>query len=557
MGEVTKITHLLGKSPIKYPKGDMVFDVGTVLQSERGWPFTVINTDKNDYQADFGKPLRLREDGYQAWFALHVSENTIGHFVRVVADDAKYQHLSIYSDWLVDKTDTEWVSGTTFAAGDITHKGNVFYISQQADNTGHDPAVDNGTWWVPYIKPGGTIFSTTVAPAGDVMLIAILKNGVTEENKYGFAILNKNVTKETFDIQVYEKQADGTSKAVGDPLTVSVNQDAVNAMNQSIFIETVFANQSTVIQFKCIASPSFAKILEHGTVWFSGGAAGGTPTNANYLTAWNMLKDTSIDIDALFTAGDTDTVNIGYAAAVADERDARLEGDCQADVTVAAAVSWVSSLSLQSQNVCFTYGQISFNDPFYNGNRKYMRLSGLAIAAKAWAREQSKTIVDPGVEEAPAGEDFGLLRGVTGVRNEMPITETDKVTLAGAWINYIVNSTKKGLIFWEQFTLYGEECAYAYKDIVDVINYIYKIHKSIMQTKQFRKMSDQAIIDSLTPILKRFKTKGVLIPAKDDEEEFPDPYKVWVETVNSKRLIHRVMRFDRSIGPVILETIPV
>jgi hypothetical protein len=557
-GEVTKISHQYGVPLTKYPKGDQQFDVGTVMAGvSQGWPMKVQGADLNTFITVFGKPDRTQEDGYHAYLALNSYLNTLGHFVRVVDDTAKYQYLSLYSDWLVDKTATEWAAETTFDDLDITHKGDVFYVSQQDANTGNDPATDDGTWWVAYIKPGSATFATTVTPSGNVMMIAILKNGVVAADKYGFKISGINATKETFVVTVYKKLADNTDQQVGDPLTVSLDQDALAADGSSLFIESVFEQKSNDIQFKVIASPTFAKILEHGTVWFTGGAAGGTPTATNYETAWNLLKDTTIDLDQLFMAGDSDADHVADAVAVANERNVRIECDYPAGNTVAQNVTYLAGLSLTGEkNVSFTHGRISCNDMFYTGNRKYLSISGLATGAKGWSRETSKTLVDPAVWEAPAGEGFGALRGITGVKNETPITEPDKVTLTGVWSNYIVNSSDKGIIVWEQYTMFGEESHYAYKDQMDIINYVYKIHRLQMQSQLFRMKTDQQIIDSLSGVLSRLKTKGVLIASTAEGVEIPEPYRIWITTEGTKRWIHRALRPQRAIGAVILETVP-
>lgn len=48
----------------------------------------------------------------------------------------------------VAETVSLWSSGTTYAALAQVRKGTRLYESQQASNTNHDPATDDGTWWV-------------------------------------------------------------------------------------------------------------------------------------------------------------------------------------------------------------------------------------------------------------------------------------------------------------------------------------------------------------------------------------------------------------------------
>jgi len=48
----------------------------------------------------------------------------------------------------VAETVSLWSSGTTYAALAQVRKGTRLYESQQASNTNHDPAIDDGTWWV-------------------------------------------------------------------------------------------------------------------------------------------------------------------------------------------------------------------------------------------------------------------------------------------------------------------------------------------------------------------------------------------------------------------------
>ena len=552
MGKVTDIKHVAGKSPVIYPKGDQVFEIGTVLRSPRGWPGTIITTDRNDYLADFGTPDRNSEDGYQAKFALYNHANTVGKYVRVVSDTAEYPYFSFQGNG-VSEEGSDWVVGTTYAQYVVVTLNSIKYVSQIANNTGNDPSTDGGSNWVPLIDKSSATFATVVNPAGDISLIFMLINGEVRDNYFGLSISNKNATKQTFDVSVWEDQANPVQ--VGETMTASLNVDAIAADQSSLFIESVLANKSEAVGVKMATGASFDNIFEHDVVWFSGGNDTATPSPQNYSDAWDLLRSSQVDLDLIFMAGDATDANVQVAAAIAIERDIRLEGDCPAGLSVAAAIVWVNGLGIQTHNVSFTYGQISFNDPFYTGMRKYLRISGFLAASKAYGREASKTIIDPGIEEAPAGEEFGLIRGVSGIKNETTLSVQDKKDLAGAWINYIVNGADKGVIIWEQFTMYGEECNYAYKRNVDVINYIYHIHAQLMQKQQFRGKSDREIIKTCSKVLKRLQTKGVLVP-DETNEEFSEAYKVWITRTGSTVEINRMIRIQYAIGPIVLKTIP-
>lgn len=506
MGDVTQISHILGKSNRTYPKGDLVFDVGTVGRFNKGWPFQVIDTDWNNYTTDMGVPSRDSEEGYQAYYALYNIANTVGHYVNVRASDAKYPWISI-------------------------------------NNLG-------------VTANGASTFDTMVAPSGDIQYIAYLKNGEVRENKIGIKLTDIDTEKETFVLTVVEKLANGTVVNAEDPQLVSLTPGATKASGAPLFIESVFDNNSDIVGIKCIDAAVFSGIKAHDVLYFNGGLPGGDPTTADYQKAWDLLKAETVPLDQVFMAGDTDTGNIGYARSVAATRNIRLEMDNPAGMNVDNYLTWLSGLSIsQDHNAGITYGMISFNDPFYKGSRKTMRLSGLLTQIKGYCREYAKTTVDPSINEAPAGENQGLLRGLYGVRNETNLTDAEKVKLAAKWTNYIVNSVDTGIIAWEQFTLYGEDCGYAYKNIIDVINYLYKLDKDIMQKEQFRSKTDAQIISLLEKPRKRLKAAGVLITSDDVNEENQEAYSTWITTTGNKKRIHRSVRIQGAIGAIELETI--
>lgn len=503
MGNVTDIQHIASSSPMVYELGDQQFDIGTVLRSNRGWPGKVIDCHRNDYLKKFGIPSRTSEDGYQAYFALHNHENTLGRYVRVVSATAEYPYYT-YSDTGV-------------------------------------------------LTLASATFDTEVTPAGAIEMVFILKNGEVRDNFYGFKISDLDAVEETFVITVYENSSNPVQ--VGEAMTVSLTESAIAADGSSLFAEAVLEAKSDVLGIKVKDGALFTNVAAKDTVWFSGGNDTATPSAQDYADAWALLKDQQINIDHIFTAGDVTDANIVEAAAVADERDIMCDISAAAGLTVAAAITWVEGLGVQSQNLAFYYGSVSFNDPFYTGMRKTLGLSGFATACMAYSRNASRTIVDPGIEEAPAGERFGLIRGVTGIRNETVLSKQDKIDLAAAWINYVVNSSNAGVIFWEQFTYYGKDCTWAYKRNVNVINYIYHVHEKLMQSMQFRGKSDREIINEVSKVLQRLKTKEVLV-ADETHETFPEAFKVWITRSGSTVEVNRAIRIQNAIGPVILRSIP-
>ncbi len=506
MGNVTNITHVLGKSPTTYAKGDMSFSIGTVIRAHRGWPFTVIETDRNDYLDDFGIPDLENEGGYQAKLALHNHQNTVGKYVRIVPDTAEYPY------YFFDATAKLTLSKAAFA-------------------------------------------SPVIEASEDEPIVAYLKNGETRNGMFGLHITNK--TSNTFVVTVYQNQQKPIQ--VGLPQTVSLDPAAVASDGSSMFIESVFERNSSIVGFKVHSTATINDVPDAldmpDTVWFSGGSESGTLKKEDYYKAWDLLRSHAGDLDQIFMAGDIDTNALGAAFAVANERDIRLEGDFPMTLKINDEIAWLNALSETSHNISFTYGKISFNDPFYPGLRATIRVSGLVTAAKAYAREASKTISDPSVEEAPAGENFGLLRGITGIRNETPLTAADKKALAGAWANYIVNSTEKGVIVWEQFTLNGDDNPYAYKRNVDVINYLYHTDAATMQRQQFRGKTDWEIINSLSKVRDRLVAKGVLV-ADENDEEYPEPYSIWINRNGASVEINRAIRIQNAIGPIVMKTIP-
>jgi hypothetical protein len=506
MGEVTKIDHVYGNSQEVVETGDLIFNVGAILKDvAKGWPGVIHQVNKSTYLDVFGTPPRLAEDAYQAYYALYINENTLGEYIRVVASDAKYAHLTYAT---LDGARTE----------------------------------------------GASAFDTAIEPVTANQMVAWVKDGVTDDDKYGIAITSIDATKKTFVVEISEKQADATVVLLGS-YTVNFIPGSVNANNEPLFIESVFASKCPQIGIKVAEDADFDKVVAHTIEYFTGGLPGGDPVEADYLAAWSLLNDEEIDLDMIFTAGNTESTHLTNALSVALTRMVRIEIDNPAGQTVAAAIAWLDGLSLQSELYCWTYGRVSFNDPFYPGIRKSLGVSGFAVAAKAYGMNASRTLIDPGVEEAPAGEEFGLIRGVTGIRNETPLSAANKVLIAAAWGNYIVNSSNSGIIFWEQYTLFGEESKRAYKRTVDVISYIYHNHKDALKVDMFRGKTNEQIIHKLSKVMERLKGKKVLVASTDTGTPYPEAYRIWITQVGAKRQIHRAFRVSWAVGPIVLETI--
>ena len=52
----------------------------------------------------------------------------------------------------VPETEAAWSVGTTYALDAVVRKNHKVYAAAQAANTGHDPEMDDGTWWI-YVGP--------------------------------------------------------------------------------------------------------------------------------------------------------------------------------------------------------------------------------------------------------------------------------------------------------------------------------------------------------------------------------------------------------------------
>lgn len=460
------------------------------------------------------------------------------------------------TDWTV-YTAGEWNGDIIYAGGDIVLHNDIPYVSSADDNIGNDPEIhsrwEEYTGYTP-ITSAGAGFGTEVSAGGNIFMTARLKNGVTEDNTYAVSLSGLNPAKQTFQVIVYEN-INGKAEVAEGPFTAGLTPGSLKADGSPLFIEAVCEQYSQIVDFEVDEeNADFRMITETRFCWFRGGSPGGTPGINDYKKAWDLFKKT--EVDQLFMAGDIDIDHIQSALEAAEEKQIRLEADTPGG-TPEAAAAWVQDNMgiFQSHLLSFTYGRVSFRDPFYSGSRKTLGMSGFASAAKAYGRHFSKTMIDAGVEEVPAGENFGLLRGAAGIRNETPLSEDDQKILAERWLNYILNSSRAGIILWEQFTCYGDESPLAYKRTVDVMNYVYKIHQGIMQENQFRGKSDQEIINLLTPLLQRLQTKGVLVSDITGDSDYPDPFHIWITAVQNKRQIHRMMRISRAVGPIILKTI--
>jgi hypothetical protein len=547
----TKIEHATSDAIVREKPGDMQFDVGTVLRSTKGWPFKVTETSRDYFKTDFGKPIEGDESAHQAYFALNTVANTIGKFVRVVNIlDAMYQTLEFSKAGLADKG--AWADGATYVVGDVVLYIDDRYYIANGDHTASATNAPDGASpvWDAYPTENAYAYDTEVVASNDVGMIFYPKNG-SDGDGLSLEIANLDATTSRFEIVLKQDQTNGTTKEI-ERHVVSLSEGATYG-GFPAYLPSVLERKLSILGVSLNSAMTFDQVFVCAGVAFSGGTSGTAPASSDYEAAWALLAATSVDLDQIFTAGEDEETIIAKAAAIAKDRVIRIEIDGPIG-GVTDFETFANGMGLLGESYCFTHGQVRVNDPFIAGQKVTLRLSGFVTACKAFGRNKSRTLTDPGVWEAPAGEDFGMIRGATGIENMTVLSSDDETDLSGLGACYPKNGTQKGVVIWEQYTQYGEDNPLAYKDNVDVMHYLYHAQRQIVQGVQFRKKKDDAVIEALSKPVARISSK-CLLPAEDPEDPNPAPYKVEIVRVGSLRQVNTYLRFNPAWGYVLINTV--
>lgn len=430
----------------------------TVVRSQKGLPFTVLQVSRDNFPRVLGGPVRGDNSCYH--LDSFLSRAGVCNVVRVV--DATAQFPSISQDT------------ATGAAVNANHA------------YGTTPSLGVGTHCMFMVKTG---------EVGD---------------NYAIEILNVDATEETFDVRVLEQNAAGVERVV-ETLTCSPNQTKKspdgdwlylpNRMSQSLYVDAIIDPAATISDF----GTGLVK------TYFTGGSAGGVPTAADYQTAIDALRAEGVEANLCFTGSDDTSVVNGFVQ-LAEEKYGHAFADVpRNNVTAADAVTWCNTtLGTKSARLSLYFGNFSANDRFYGG-KVNCGAAGAAAAACAYG----DAIL--GLHASPAGENRGKLNAFTGVQLDVPLTVTDLENLAENRINPVVAAPSGGVMIMDAWTRFGMRSVQENVHVSRISGYVIRMLKRSLMSDLHSPQGDdllRILNNKVEAIMRPLESSGALVPPR-------------------------------------------
>jgi hypothetical protein len=324
--------------------------------------------------------------------------------------------------------------------------------------------LSTGVWNIIFDTPVDNSQNMTITYSwiSDYLFTVIARSKKSWGNNIGIKIVASNSTDKTFQIAVYEKQADNTDKLLKTH-EVSRNQFYKTGRGKNIFIDTIFTNESYVlyaINNPAIVSTTIPAITAN-IVYCAGGDDGITVTSSEYSTAIKTFEATDIKFDYFVGAGITEKTLIDDIAGVCDKRNKTAFIDA-IDGDTATIVTWVNNtLNLDNMKVsCYLPTQYVS----YNGNEYLCPASALAARQKG-ARFLGEG--EPFMPGAGIGENRGSLSTIRQSRVYDDITDIPLLNAVG--LNPIHYIEDVGNVIFSEFTLQRRESFTSYQHTVQTV----------------------------------------------------------------------------------------
>lgn len=489
------------------------YNVGaTVIACNKGKVGEVFSVFLSNFKKLLGDPLAkstgdLREGLYHVADALDFSRGTSAsgcpyvNVVRVVPDDAKFPTISMAAAGTISKdaetfgTKVEPGVGTVFTIypidGDPSINRSVVFATLdgslgvwQANHAyeAGDFIVDE--YWTQYgwyLKCNIDHTSGATWDWADVYW-----SGKWSWTRYG-------VSPERFDVRIYDKNDYGDEYLL-EQHTVSIKQNAKDAMGRDAFIQTVLERDS--IRFRCEWNETAIdwtsigpKLTAFTKSTFVGGTNGtlSSLTSENWQTAWDKHRNPHQACDLMFMAGNRDPDVIQYVAGIAKERRARLFADLNPNSRFDVALNEQMQNRIDSRFVCMMYCPVSANDLF-SESRAVWGASGAVACAKAKANA-IYTGKMPGIHRAIGQSDIAYL-GRTGIKFLYPEDVIEPEMPVYARINRIIPGDNYGAMIGDALTCYWTEDYLRFQWVNDIISYIDKRFVYLALSLKFKPTND-------------------------------------------------------------------
>jgi phage tail sheath protein FI len=303
---------------------------------------------------------------------------------------------------------------------------------------------------------GTSTAAYTVSSALPTLFEVFSKDPGTWGNSISIIIANTNITKNTFDIQVWYTNPTTSVTTMVEKYTVS-RLHQLDGFGKQQFLESVINGYSSyIVVYDNGDGTTTLPKTNSSAISLGGGSNGTAATDAEVAAAWtaNFSNPDDVDVRILINGGYS-----GVATQLAMKTIAEARTDCFAiwDIPYANVASTTTMTNWESgtQNFNTTYGAVY--GPWikdadnYNGVLVELPPSGYVAGAYAYNDSVGQ------VWDAPAGTTRGQLPviGCAGMSTSYPnsiLQQADRDVLVASQINPIQNFRGQGIVLFEQKT---------------------------------------------------------------------------------------------------------
>ncbi len=462
-----------------FASGGNIAIAGGLVRSKSGRPNTVLRVNAKNFQEVLGSPYHRshadRESMRHLWDVLKEGEANV---VRVVSSDAKYPLINLLST-------------------------SAFDVSASSYDT------------VPSL------------PVTNPYLTFHVKDGADAANRK--IVIETNADNEFFNIVIVEVATDLSEKVLKTH-KVSLDIEALDDFARPAYILDVLDRDSQYIGVEVEDGIAYDKaVLDtlSGGALFVGGTDGGTPSQADYQTAADLLGNSNKYMTAILGFGLMEQTVLQSLAAYADKRLIPFYYDLAPASTYVAALATKDNDAINSFRAQAYHFPYVANDPF-NAGLSIWGLSGVAFSALA----RGLKIVSGQV----AGVHFsnaGIKRASLGRSGIEPLENTgvlDRVAFTESRINPVAFDENGNAYIDDSLTCRPIDDYLKHGHVSRIMDEISKGFYVMANTLKHEPdgITTKRLDKGMRRLLDSFVTSGALVKPRD-ENDSDDEYTYTIE----------------------------
>lgn len=576
-----------------YKTGGGPFSVGaTVVRSPRGPVGEIVECTARNWERIFGTPYPKSVGGAQMEGLRHLAdaakECSVVYVARVVAEDAKYPHLSVID--ITDKGAWDGTEGDTYEVNDVVEiSGGDKLICVTEHTNGEaevEPTADSENWeaFTTSYETGSTAYGTDLAidegyvlqifpvdgdpcenRSFEITPVLDVKGGWTAETEYakndvvtiddGTSLVCRvphtsgdteptvagltaysfwevqSAKHERFHITFYDKNDLGIEYVL-EEYDVGVRATDKDDMGRPAFIENLLEQRSQRFRANYNSDLAWASIqdglLAAGKVAFAGGTNGSDPTDEDWVAAWDMFRDDDIYYYLMFAAGCNSAPALANCIDIAETKHVSFFFDVSPNLNPENALAWIYDTGLHSRQAAAYYSPWAADDLWYGGKTVW-GVSG-AVAAACAKGNQHYSGATPGVHYSPAGEKRGKLDR-TGVQRLFPDFTINRDDFYNARLNPVIAGMNGGAVIDDSLALHFEANYSRFIWVNRIGDYIiYRFYELATQVKHEPDgITKERLELGMKEIMDAMVTSGAVVEPRDQDTDGPNPYVITVE----------------------------